>query len=106
MFQNGQVNVSNLKHTKILVSLINTNKITLFVVCYSISVYKVLVLVPFCSATINPTPLPLPTVVPYARTPTGQGVDSLGLGGIIGYAEKENSCPKGATTFSSANYTT
>lgn len=32
------------------------------------------------SATVNPAPLPLPTVVPYARTPTGQGVDCLVLG--------------------------
>ena len=29
------------------------------------------------SAHINPAALPLPTVVPYARTPTGQGVDLL-----------------------------
>lgn len=32
------------------------------------------------SATVNPAPLPLPMVVPYARTPTGQGVDCLILG--------------------------
>ena len=35
---------------------------------------------PLHSATVNPAPLPLPAVVPYARTPTGQGVDCLVLG--------------------------
>ena len=49
---------------------------------------KCLIISPFCSATVNPVPLSLPTVVPYAHTPTGQGVDCLVFGGIVGFAEK------------------
>mgnify|MGYP006943384804 CR=1 FL=1 len=53
---------------------------------------------PFRSATVNPAPLSFPVVTPYARTPTGQGVDCLVSGVTLATPKKGTVSAKADTT--------